>query len=105
MRGEGWDIMVDLFFYRDPAEVEIQEQETPAAVHEGAYEEWTDGMEPQVKPQTVWTGADQPAQPEENWGETDTGALQPIPTQSFLPTASTAPDDQKNWGDDTWGDD
>lgn len=98
-----WDVMVDLFFYRDPADVERQEQETPA-VHEGPYDEWTDGMETQVKTQPVWTGGDQPPQQtEENWGEQETGTLQPIPTQSFLPT-STAPDDQKNWGDDTWGD-
>ena len=41
-----WDVMVDLFFYRDPADVERQEQETPA-VHEGPYDEWTDGMETQ----------------------------------------------------------
>ena len=56
-----WDVMVDLFFYRDPADVERQEQETPA-VHEGPYDEWTDGMETQVKTQPVWTGGDQPPQ-------------------------------------------
>jgi small subunit ribosomal protein SAe len=30
--GQPWDVMVDLFFYRDPEEVEKQQQEEEAAL-------------------------------------------------------------------------
>ncbi|KAI6653277.1 40S ribosomal protein SA [Oopsacas minuta] len=112
MRGElkddkEWaEVMVDLFFYRDPADVERQEQEGPQ-VHEAEYEpqSWTEGLDGQVKPaaqQTQqWAGPDQNSQADPDWGDQEAAALQPVLTQSFLPTA-TAPDDHKNWGDDTW---
>ncbi|XP_072972757.1 small ribosomal subunit protein uS2-like [Typha angustifolia] len=40
-RGHKWEIMVDLFFYRDPEEAKEQEEEAPVAPDYGAVAEYT----------------------------------------------------------------
>nr|AAQ63482.1 laminin-binding protein [Acanthamoeba healyi] len=58
-RAEGWDVMPDLFFYRDPEEAEKEETvEVPSAFEE-AYKPGYDATAP------------------ENWGEEGTGFTQP----------------------------
>ena len=59
-RSQPWDVMVDLFFYRDPEEVEAQAKEE-AANREAAPVEAAAPVE--VAPSTDWDAAPPPAQP------------------------------------------
>ena len=115
-KDETWDVMVDLFFYRDPVDVERQEQ-NGTAQNEVEYDNmWGGEAEPQPKPQQQQTQQQtQPQQPptqqnwdtekppaETDWDDTAGDALHHIPAQSFHPTATADPEDNQNWGDDTW---
>lgn len=83
-----WEIMPDLYFYRDPEEAEKEEQAAAAVAHQHEEQQYTTGTE--------WGGAgvtaailpDQPAAPEIDWasggGITDWGA------ESTAPAAPTA---------------
>ena len=107
--------MVDLYFYRDPVDVERQEQDG-GPQHEVEYDQqqqWGNEIDNQPKQQQ------QPPQQPQQWGPTEaqttttttaetdweepaaSTALQPVVSQSFLPTA-TDPNDNQNWGDDNW---
>lgn len=63
-RSENWDVMVDMFFYRDPEETETKEKETAAG------EEWN-GEEPAASADAAWAGAEESwnAADNSNWGD------------------------------------
>jgi len=73
-RNEPWDVMVDLFFYRDPDEVEKEEE------HETPYE---DASAPPEWDGSTWD----PSQPAGNWGDAAVAA----------PPASAAPEAAGQW--------
>jgi len=81
-RMQPWDVMVDLFFYRDPEEVEAQAKEEAAAREEAAPTEavqpaadWDASAAP-VAPAGDWGGgvAAPPLQPTAEWGAAGAGA-------------------------------
>merc|ERR1711972_1139071 len=57
-RSQPWDVMVDSFFWRDPEEIERQDEEDagyqPQAWTAPAVEQWTDGAQ---APDASWDGA------------------------------------------------
>jgi small subunit ribosomal protein SAe len=84
-RGQPWDVMVDLFFYRDPEEAEKTEEaalgfaEEPfqrtliegSAPFEGTTQEWGgEGGAPADQPQSSWTAG----APTTEWGASTTPA-------------------------------
>jgi len=117
-----WDVMVDLYFYRDPEEVEKEEQAAleaktaPQADQAPAYSDWnTDMPAPAVEdwnepstPQTGTMGFSAPAAPAAvtddwntpvtNWGAEPTPAA-PAPAAVPVPeTESWGGASAENWG-------
>jgi len=77
-RASEWNVMVDMFFYRDPEEVEKEQQEAAAektaTVEDAGFSKWDVGSAPQaggINPALVESGsgldwADEPA-PANEW--------------------------------------
>ncbi|XP_031557709.1 40S ribosomal protein SA-like [Actinia tenebrosa] len=91
-----WEVMPDLYFYRDPEEAEKEEQAAAAAhQHDEQYTEWGGAA---VAPGTL--AADQPSAPEVDWATSAAGITEwgaetvpgGVPAQ---PTTFTAP--TKDW--------
>lgn len=103
MRGQPWDIMCDLYFYRDPEEVEKEEQERAQAALAAAEEaavpagfvqpEDSYAAEPTVDPTADWGGA-APAP-----AAADPVAAFPAPTDEQWGGAAGAQDWQAATGD------
>mmetsp|Transcript_11347 Transcript_11347/g.31841 ORF Transcript_11347/g.31841 Transcript_11347/m.31841 type:complete len:308 (+) Transcript_11347:86-1009(+) len=83
-RAQQWDVMVDLFFYRDPDEIEKEEEAAAAAAAEAAA-----ANAPAV-------AFDDAAAANLDWGEQQAGA---IPVANWDPTSTPASAAALNWGD------
>jgi small subunit ribosomal protein SAe len=89
-RMQPWDVMVDLFFYRDPEEVEQQAKEEEEAAREAAVPE-------AAPPPTDWDTPAQPAAGAGDWGAP--GSVQPPVATSEWGAAGGAA--ATNWGEQT----
>lgn len=83
-QGHKWDVMVDLFFYREPEEAKEQEEEEAVV----ATQEYTPGYEANDQ----WAGQVSDAQ----WGDVPQQAIPAPPTTGSWP-AEAAPDGEANW--------
>ncbi|XP_060588253.1 small ribosomal subunit protein uS2-like [Ruditapes philippinarum] len=115
-REHPWDVMVDLYFYRDPEEAEKEEQTAIAekAVAKEPTDQWAPEAVPQIPQQTEVTdwaaetmstqpaiggqfmGSSVPA-PTEDWSATDDWSKQ-VPATTGAPAAGQPP---ANWGGDS----
>jgi len=95
-----WEIMPDLFFYRDPEETEKEEQVAGDVAKGGAKDEYVpeyNAADAYPQEQTEW-GADVPApvaaqtgyKPTEDWSATDTG--------EWAASTAAAPAAASDWG-------
>lgn len=102
-----WDVMVDLYFYRDPEEAEKEEQALEAkAAKEGEYQtEWnTDGVAPAPAAEAVTDWATEVAPPTEprkwvteapaategrKWAQDTTVAVPAVPIAAAAPFGAT----------------
>ncbi|XP_003382764.1 PREDICTED: 40S ribosomal protein SA-like [Amphimedon queenslandica] len=90
-----WDIVPDLFFYRDPEDVEKEEQAKAEQELLLQQEGWNTGA-------TDTVAEDQWNDPSSNWGEGTTAPSVPAPAASGQPTqppgiSSTAPFGEQDW--------
>lgn len=117
-REHPWEVMVDLYFYRDPEEAEKEEQTAVAekAVTKAETDQWAPEAVPQMQTTEVtdWAaetsmsvppavggqfsmGASAPA-PTEDWSATDDWSKQvPPATGAAPPTAQWGGDSVENW--------
>jgi len=87
-----WDVMVDLYFYRDPEEVEKEEQ---------AAQEAKAPQADQSQGYTDWNAGEITAAPVEDWNEPSAAA--PAPSMAAFPPATAVSDDWNqpvtNWAE------
>jgi len=87
-----WDVMVDLYFYRDPEEVEKEEQ---------AAQEAKAPQADQNQGYTDWNAGEITAAPVEDWNEPSAAA--PAPSLAAFPPATAVSDDWNqpvtNWAE------
>jgi len=97
-----WDVMADLFFHRDPEEVEKEEQAKEQAIQQEAPAPKEDFGGAAPMQQENWDQA-------ENWDQVpagDAAAATPVPAAAAAPVAATyaAPTATSDWSqqDDEW---